>query len=429
MRKQRIFNTNGQEVTIGDLNQMASNDGAVMDFAVSEFFRLQVLNAGSVGKAVIPFGMFKTNGVDPQGAGIVTTNGTTDRLIRIYPFRAAVSVIDVSAAPTSGWENTRTVDVTVPDANAGFLYSLLQLGTTDGTHSRCDLVWVKVSIGTATSEIRFKRDPGTGVVSAPSTAIEVNDTYTLGVTPGALTTGTTPARPALPADTATDFYIPLAYVFIPPSFSATAVNDIWIQEVAPVIPLSRTTGAATCRIATWQNTAASPILSVDDFNTGTGGHRALGYLPTTMVGNEQLILAASWDTSAGFQMPALTVSATTYVVDNSVDWRKRLFKWTATTKHDNSVVDFAWANGNCPSAQAGDFAFGMGQSFFNDCGFLSITGGLVAQIATTSMPNTVYLFVDLSTGALKMRVPGSANSPNARLIVWLEASGQFANVS
>jgi hypothetical protein len=146
-----------------------------------------------------------------------------------------------------------------------------------------------------------------------------------------------------------------------------------------------------------------------------------------MVGAEQLIVAASWDVTSSFEMPDLSASATTHIVDDSVDWRDRIFKWIATTKHDAGVVDLAWSNGNMPDAANADFAFGIGQSFRNDCGFLSLTGGLVAQIFTTSMPNTVYLFVDLSTGELKMRVPGSANSPNARLMVWVDATGQFAN--
>jgi hypothetical protein len=243
------------------------------------------------------------------------------------------------------------------------------------------------------------------------------------VTEGVPFAGTTPARPALPADSGTDFYIPLAYVFIPSSFGATTVANKWIQEVAPVIPIARATGATSIRPATWQNTAGSPILSVDDFNTATGGHRGIGYLPSTFVGGEQLIITCSWNTTGPLNIPALNGVR---IVDTSVDWRRRLFKVMLMTSAAASALP--WDGGGPISG--GAFDIGYGQSFRDDgTGGIGTAGGLVAkQIGGVGqLDHAIDLLVDLSTGNLKMKVP--AASPNRDVIIWLEATGQYANSS
>lgn len=424
MKQQRIFNANGVEVTTADLNQIGFEAGTALDNAVSEFFRLQMrVGAGAAQKGVVPFSTFKSDGTNPQTAGIVTSSGNADRTIYIYPFLAAVAATAEDTAPTTAWENTRTVEVVPSDSNAGILPSILQLATTDGTHSRCDLVWVKVSISSTTqSNVRFVRDPTTGVVSSPTEIVEISDTYSLGVTPGTTTTTTSPARPTIPADTASDFYIPLAYIFIPPSFGATAVNNKWIQEVAPALPISRATGSVSMRPASWHHDETGPLLTQDDFNTGGGGHRAIGYAPSSWVGGEKLIVAASWNATGPVNIPQTNV--TNHVIDNSCDWRRRIFFWQAAAGTATSALP--WDNG---TPRASGTSSGFGQSFVDDgTGLISIAGGVVAHAVNPgSLSSAIDIYVNLSDGTLRMNVP--ATNPNGNLIVRIEASGQLANSS
>lgn len=421
MKSQRLF-ADGQEVTSSDLGIMANLDASSMDYAVSEFFRLQMrVGAGAAPKGIIPFSTFKSDGTNPQTAGIVTSSGSANATVFIYPFRAFVAVIPFDAAPEAAWENTRTVDVVPPSGS--LLQNGFSLDATDGTHSRCDLIYAKITIGAVSdTDTRFVRDPITGVISAPALTTEISDTYTLGVKKGTPFVGTTPARPTIDPDTSTDFFIPLAYIFLPIGFSAgSTVDNKSIHEVAPCVPLSRATGAISIRPANWHNkTPGSPLLAVDDF--AATGHRAVAYAPSTWVGGEQLIVAASWNTTGPVNIPALN---TTHIVDDSCDWRRRLFKWFATSSTAASALP--WDNGGPRAGNA--METGYGQSFSDDgTGAFGVAGGIVAiNLGTTILANVIQIYVDLSTGALKMKTP--AASPNKDLVVWIEATGQFANSS
>lgn len=420
MRKQRVFAPNGREVTTDDLSTVGELAGSVSDQFVSELFRLQS-NQGTVARAVIPYGTFKTDGTNPQSAGIVTTSGAADNTLFIYPFRAIIGILGVSSGPELAWTQQRTRPVVFESG------STLQTGVTlDPTASkkRIDLVYCKITIlGTQTSDTRYVRDPTTGVVSVQSLIIELSDAFTVGVVKGAETSGT-PSRPAIPADTATDFYIPLAYVYLPTTFVAsTQIDNHWIHEVVPVIPLARTTSAMTMRPANVQYTTSGALITNQPFDNGGGDERPQAYMPPTMTGGETIMLALDFD--AGTPYPPLNAIT---VVDDSVDWRNRVFRWQSAEKHNIGVTVFAWGSGNCPGV--GSFLEnGVGQSFFDDgTAFMSTAGGVIAALGTlggSPMASTVYLFVDLSTGALKAKV--SNVSPAARVFVWIDASGQYAN--
>lgn len=429
MKTYRLKKTNGIEITQPDFDVVASLAARSMDFVCSELFRLAPNEGiGTAPKGIIPYSIFGSNSVDPQSAGVVTTNGSTDRIVRVYPFRALVSALSpVSALPETGWENVQTVDVVQPDTNAGFLHSLLQLDATS-SDKRIDLIYVKVKINTLTaSEIRYVRDPITGVVSQPTVAAEISNTFELLIAKGT-GTGGTPTRPALPADDTVNgfFYIPLAYVYLPTTFvAATAVDNHWIHEVSPVVPLARATSAVTMRPANNQYATSGALITNQPFGNGGGDERPQAYMPPTMTGGEHIMLAFDFD--AGTPYPPLN---TTTVVDSSVDWRNRVFRWQASEKHTGGVTIFAWggSGGDCPGV--GSFLeSGTGQSFWDDgTGFMGTAGGVIAALGSgggSPMASTVYLYVDMSTGNLKAKV--SNVSPAARVFVWLEASGQMAN--
>lgn len=422
MKNQRVYQDNGMEATTVGLAVTAEQGGSLMDQMLAELFRLQPKGA-SVAKGIVPYGIFKTNGTDPQSAGVVASTGAADGTIAIYPFRAIVAPFAGSDGQELAWTRHRTV--TVVSNNGTALQNIIGLSPTDGTHRRCDLIYCKITLaGEQTSESRYLRDPITGVVSITPLLIQLSDTFELNVVEGAPTTGTNPARPSLPADTATEIYIPLAYVFLPLSFGATVVNNARIHEVAPVLPMSRATGVSTMCPASALYNKDGDWLTQIDFNTTT---RPAAYLPPTMTGAETRIVAFDW--ILGHTAPALNGNR---IVDDSVDWRNRVFRWTATA---DNLGSFAWAGGKVP--QAGDTSTtvetGIGQSFTDD-GTVSISqaGGVVAKnigggVLSGVIDHPISLFVDLSTGALKCKVPSS--SPDAVVFVWVEASGQFANAS
>ncbi|WP_404902492.1 hypothetical protein, partial [Propionibacterium freudenreichii] len=67
-------------------------------------------------------------------------------------------------------------------------------------------------------ENRYNKDPGTLVVASNSRVTYKRTTVTVTTLDGA--TGVTPVKPTLPADAAGNYYIALAFVWIPAGFGA-----------------------------------------------------------------------------------------------------------------------------------------------------------------------------------------------------------------
>ena len=130
-------------------------------------------------------------------------------------------------------------------------------------------------------------------------------------------------------------------------------------------------------------------------------------------------------------------------VDDSRDWRNRIFRWFAVV-NSNAQQLYPWDQGNAlfPRAfsasggvwQAGGMAFGFGQSFVRDSlPFLrfpvpTVAFPMVAQLSPTNanLPasTNVVLYVDTQTGAIAV---GMTGVPGVRCFFWLEASAQFPN--
>ncbi len=170
-------------------------------------------------------------------------------------------------------------------------------------------------------------------------------------------------------------------------------------------------------------------------------------MPPSMVGMESRIIAidlanassANWSHQNGA------------ILDDSVDWRKRVFKWMAKiggpAANDSK---FPWNSSggqgllvgdrSVPSAGGTDlsaeqtYQLGFGQSFAVD----AISGTLTAAYfkATTDGANSanaggvmaastvIAIYVDASTGALKL---GVAGVPAVCLFLWLDATAPYGN--
>jgi hypothetical protein len=127
------------------------------------------------------------------------------------------------------------------------------------------------------------------------------------------------------------------------------------------------------------------------------------------------------------------------VLDATIDWRKRKFRVEAVSLV--TAADFAWKPGAPPGAtlpQAGGGSVvsrQFGQSFEDDSaavlGVSSRNAGVVffanqsVMSTIASGSNAIGLYVDLSTGALKLYYLGT---PGILLDFWIEATGPFDNV-
>jgi len=329
MKQYRPQALNGQEMTKDDRNITAALAATSMDQAISEFFRLP-LNDSNAKKGVIPYGMLEPNANEPQSAGIVASSGATDRTVYIYPFRALVAVLEhATSSPEATWTGTRSVAV-VPSTPSGSTLQFSIVLDATAADKRCDLVYCKITVNAATvTETRYVRDPTTGVISTQTIPVEGSDLFELLVLKGTGSGSNTPPRPTLPSDDAPNgvFYIPLAFVFLTTTFTGAAtVLTGMIQEVAPVIPIARATGAMTMRVPDGAYETGGYVLGTRDFDVTLP--RPYAYVPPTFGGGETLMIFCSWNGSGDLIPPVSAIS----IIDRTCDWRRRIFRWTASAK-------------------------------------------------------------------------------------------------
>ncbi len=412
----------GLEVQRSDLNTIAFEASAAEDRVYSELLRPSLYNnASSVAlKYILPFGNNKFDATNSQlqHKAIVSTTASADATVTVNRFRAVIGTRSSGASES-------------PDGvrSAETLGQNIQLAATT-TNNRIDLIYAKVDIDINDTTVdRYVRD-ASGAISTSNLAIFKKTTVTLLVTSSSQATN--PSKPNAPADTPTSFHIPLAYVFLHHPHTLTSpIPANRIMEVAAVIgvspsvggvdagPVSRFTGRDTTLRTAWTPAAGRPR----------------EYMSNGMTGKVERYFGLHFDGS----YQSIALSSTTDL-DNSIDWRARLFKVTmyATAASDNEL---AWNRDMSASAVSavpyGNFPSNtftyMGQSMSNGSSYgTALDGGIgiVARFAATDIPSmssssAIVLFVDASTGRLRVSV-GSVN-PMVKMFVWLEATGAFDN--
>jgi hypothetical protein len=423
MEAKRLLTADGQEATIDDWNGNASAASLAPDRSLAELFRPAPNNAGGgaqTTKGIVPFSFY---GSPATGAdfGIVAPSGSADGSVLIPPFRALIGSVSAST-PDINWRAARSAVFTGSDATKKTFARQLLAAT--ASNNRWDLVWAKLTLNVNNlTENRYVRDASTAVVTSTSEVVETIDSVTIGVTQGS--EGATPTRPSLPADSGSDYYFPLAFVrLVHPHTSGTTLLSRQIQEVAPTIPLARATSAITIQPGNSQYaTTGTVIANGGDF---TSSARPNAFLPSTMVGGEHRFFAFDWDAATKTH----PLSATT-TIDDTVDWRRRTFKWFVCAADGAPGDTFVWnaaATDNIPAVTiaTGNKDWGFGQSFIDDgtAEAGGVAGGVaaIANITATAFP--VYFVVNLTTGVLSVVV---GSDPSCRLFLWLEASAPFSN--
>jgi hypothetical protein len=415
---------NGQEVEQSDINALSDAGGLADDHVLAELLRLAPFSGNGVAKAILPFGTTAT--VAPAGAtGSIT----------VSPFRAVVGTRDTAAniGTLKNWNDLRSAIFTGPNALA--LSQPLQANTT--AQPRWDLLYAQLQVDAPGAQVsRYRKDPATEQVSVVQVAKSLVQSISVGVTQG--TSGG--PKPTLPPDGGGTFFFPLANVRVPANFgplSTVASTDI--EDLAPYAPVALTTGASVLVPANHQYKEGGSVLSSAAFAWGSGGGRPGPVIPPTMSGCEGRLIAIDVQAAASASWSHQPGS----VVDDSRDWRNRIFRWFAAV-NSNATWLYPWDRGNSqpPRAlaatgavwQAGGMAFGFGQSFVPDSlGIIrfpipTLSMPVVAQVNPTNanLPasTNVALYVDTQTGVLAVAMTGQ---PGVRCFFWLEASAQFPN--
>lgn len=411
MEDRFVHLTNGQEVLQEDLNLLGEVSSLADDRVFAELFRLRPY-AGEVAKGILPFGVCHS-----AAALSPLVRPSTGKVI-VSPFRAFVgSRTTVQEGPLANWRDVRSA-ICIGDY---LLSQEIALAPTDAATRRWDLVYAIVTVDADAAVVERKRKNAlTGQIDTVSIPTRVRTLVSLDVIQGASNEAN---PPPVPNDAGDPYFIPLAYVRVPPNFSAATQlkpSDIW--EIAPVLSLASATGAGVTRPADQQYLPQGTVHKAHPWSLDASQERPSAYMPSCMVGSESLLVAL--DLRGDMSHPSGSV------IDGSRNWRARVFRWTVCAQHASDQPAFAWnATGYsrlvpCVNGAIGThYSLGMGQSLYPDH---PSGGSVIATLEPTVITNIedrVSLFVDM-TGAIRVEY---GNSPNAVIFLWLEASGQFSN--
>ena len=463
---------NGQQVQKQDLEAIGFVAGHADDKVLAEALRLAALSATfGVKKCVIPHTAMPTQ--SPKASGVyapeqfVTPAPTiATGSIAVGAFRA---VVGARIAPTTdarlGHDDIRSAVFTgdavvnlpttfgATNFDDKYQHKTYQLAANASGNPRWDLIYalVVVDANSATTTRKVK-DPLTLLISSQTVSTTNETTVTVAVATG--TPSATPALPALPADAGSSYYIPLAYVRVPTGFNATstvAIKDILV--VAPIKSLK--SGREPAVNATIPGGATLTTTQLNTWAT-TGNRPRMGIMPATSVGGVSKIITIS--------LPGSTLTDWSHrrddVIDDSIDWRNRLTRWTAQVRGASTKFPFDYASGlgngegiSMPGTQGDPGGFGGGRLRGTHIGhsntfYPSAQFGAVYPIAFgvysdawldmqswnaitpatnifTVDPGYLSFYVDIY-GRLCLDMQTQTN-PNCALVVWLDASAPIIN--
>lgn len=434
MESQYFVQENGQEVRIQDIASFSKNAALADDRVLWELFRLLPYDVAGPQKIVMPYGIEGWPKPASDNSTALVHPTPTGGSVRVRGFRAGVSSLTSSGA-LDKIRDMRTGQL-APTSDG---FTVVTIAANASLNPRWTLVYATVTPDTdGDSESVLVKDTATQNVTAQTVVINKKTTIGLGTVNG--TAAASPTRPAIPADAAGVYYIPLAYVLVPAGFgSLTVLDRRAIYEVAPVRAINSAMGVISSRPANqqWEEDG-----TVDTNQSGADAAvsttRPGAYLPSTMVGGEERIILIQ---------NALTPLSHNDedVVDDSCDWRFRYFEWTATAEDNGTTADAfpsdrrvtgtnfvssAW------NSEIGvTVAFGVGQSFVDDTtkgavfsvadgngAACVIRGSMLTKIGGGS--DYIMLYVRNTDGALVVRFSGT---PDAQVKIRLRATAPYSN--
>ncbi len=437
MGSQYQLEFDGQSVTQDDYNALAEVAALSDDKVFAELFRLTPYD-GTVARGIIPYAHASSSST------LIAPNGASGS-IKVNPFRAIIGTRTAEGTDAAlCWQDTRSA-ISVADG-ATTLATIVALSANASGNPRWDAIYSAVTIDTlSTPTTRKVKNPGSGVVTDESVSIRKYVSIVVSVAAG--TPGASPAFPAIPSDAANTYYILLGYIRVPTGFtgsSTVATKDV--NTVAPLISISRAMGVSTLQPANGNFKTGGDGISGSGTSlangigawTGTTATRPGAYIPPTMQGQESRIIAidmahtttqANWSHQDGD------------IIDDSIDWRGRLFKWFAAigkTDSADGTATFPWNTTASTGLAYGGFSIPAPNI---DTSGIAYQSGFAHSIGTTDLavvslydsnvPNTIMnsgsalvIKVDNATGALRVYV---ASTPEISVIIWLEATAPYEN--
>lgn len=416
---------NGQQVQKQDLELLGEVSGLADDRVFAELLRMPPYNGSTISRGILPY---YATGVS---SATVAPSGASGK-VRVNPFRALIgSRTSVNTDPKTNLRDIRsTIAVGPLVSGTGTLYTTLSIAANASGNPRWDLICAAVTVdANGASTTRKVKDPATKLVTDQLVAVTTETTVALSVVTG--TPAASPDWPAVPADAAGTYYIPLAYVRVPNGFNATStVATTDICDVAPVIPIARTSGAVNIQIADQHFTKDGSIITAAARQAwGSSGTRPSVYMPGTMVGGEELLV----------YIDLVTPVHTNDMVVDSRDWSKRLCQFSVTCA---ALEPPPWQAGigvpnafqSPPTLSAADNGVltGFGQSMkaegpMANGAFVAYAAG--NQLKDASDTSTFGLYVDFNdSGKLKFWYDAANPPGSVRIFFWLKFTAPFANI-
>lgn len=453
MEKQFVINTTGTEVTVADLELIATEAALADDKVFAALLKLfpyptaTQVNGSYVYKGVLPKRVAGFEQCIAVDAG--TANGT----LKIGPFRIFLG--------------TQTAASSDPKANLDDIRSTLYVGAaatsgvTDITltanaigNPRWDLIYAKVTFdNNDTSVTRYIKDATTKVVTASAVTVTKNLKVELFSQAG--TASATPVPPGPPTDSGNVYYVPLCYVRIPASWTPGTINSGEILECYSPVRVDSETGGVSAGPANkhydsgTNGAGGSMITSAVLQNFCTTGIRPGYVLSPSMAGLEcRFLLIDVEGADTGWN---IGTSGTDTLLDDTIDWRYRYFWWQARREFGLGGTTFYFATGNTESngggggtaivptaAKVGSDLVGFGQSHYADG---ASTGGAagtnsygttlpngsarVVYFDNGASPGTSYFDVFVkSDGKLYCRVTNGGTVWDGKFFIVLWATGQ-----
>lgn len=446
----------GQEMERPDLNLAVATAALADDRVLAELLRILPYDGGAQGiyKAILGYSSSPAGtGEAPSPGPVVVPTGSANGSVQVNPFRAIVGSRNlVGAAPspnptsdTNALCNWRDVRSGIFTGSATTLSTALSIAANASGNPRWDLIYATVAVDAGQNTVvRRVKDPTSGSISTPSVPQYLLSPVTVQVLTG--TPGATPSLPTLPADSAGNYNLALSAVRVPNGFTSTstvATTDLRSLTLGnngqPSGPFRDLTSGFRVAAASGNNDSKGTyaIRSAFQWNAASGGRPGV-FLPPDWLGGAMRIVeidctdpsSANWSHNDGD------------VVDDSIDWRDRMFlvhvqdglsNHPFANDHTNQQKDLIPEAGGSSGIYAAFYhapRFNMGQSFFSDGAptgsgsgsFVSYQpGGAGTAIQSGAQIN---LWVDLTTGLLKCNIIGT---PSARIIFWVMTTGAYPN--
>lgn len=446
-----ILTNDGQEVEQDDVDNLGAIAGLADDRVLAEILRITPYD-GNIYKGIIPYG-YRSPIAGAFPGGTVQSSGSANGSIIVSPFRCiigsrnAANAAPPGANPAANYQpnslaNWRDIRSGVFVGSSISLTSTIVIAANASGNPRWDLVYAILSLdANGPSVSRRVKSPSTSVVSVQSVPSWLQSPVTVGVVQG--TPGGSPALPAIPADSAGNYNVPLAYVYVPNGFgAASTVLSKNIRGYANATSTYMQAGHGVAEPCSGANDRTGTYAT--NFPWATAG-RPGPFIPPDMVGGvEKFVLIDAYSGGANWSIPHQGI------IDNSIDWRNRI-----------TLVDFAIANNTLAGiAQAhlatdpssggagtssipwatyasaggggdgGSSGYNCGRVMGNSCPITDNLGpGAGNPVILSLVPAggmVVDLYVDHTTGALKFY--GTTGSTTiGYLAFWIRASAPLPN--